>query len=53
MRVCQKKHVFCFSAAHEQIHEFLEFKTRLQNSMQYASATVERLLLDMVMETNR
>jgi len=29
-----------------QVHEFVKFKERLQNSLQFASATVEKLLLD-------
>ncbi|ELT91698.1 hypothetical protein CAPTEDRAFT_219045 [Capitella teleta] len=39
-----------FGAFHK-INEFLGFKNRLQNSMQCASATIERLLLDIAKET--
>ncbi|KAL5017135.1 hypothetical protein ScPMuIL_006724 [Solemya velum] len=34
------------------IQEFVRFREKLQNSLQYASATAERLLLDLVLETN-
>ncbi|XP_014770080.1 N-alpha-acetyltransferase 25, NatB auxiliary subunit [Octopus bimaculoides] len=33
------------------IHEFVQFRERLQNSLQYASAIEESLLLDLVLET--
>ncbi|KAJ8312970.1 hypothetical protein KUTeg_010343 [Tegillarca granosa] len=33
------------------INEFVEFRERLQNSLQYASATVESMLLDLILET--
>ncbi|KAK2156402.1 hypothetical protein LSH36_214g03025 [Paralvinella palmiformis] len=35
-----------------QVREFIKFRERLHNSMQYASATAERLLLDMTLETS-
>ena len=35
-----------------QINEFVKFRTRLQNSLQYSCATAERMLLDLVLETN-
>ncbi|XP_050408491.1 N-alpha-acetyltransferase 25, NatB auxiliary subunit [Patella vulgata] len=34
------------------IYEFVKFRERLQNSLQFASATAERLLLDLIFETN-
>ncbi|KAL3858112.1 hypothetical protein ACJMK2_012723 [Sinanodonta woodiana] len=34
------------------IHEFVKFREKLQNSLQYASATAERMLLDLVLETD-
>ncbi|XP_052801736.1 N-alpha-acetyltransferase 25, NatB auxiliary subunit-like [Mya arenaria] len=34
------------------INEFVRFRDRLQNSLQYASATAERMLLDMILDTN-
>ncbi|KAL4223710.1 N-alpha-acetyltransferase 25 [Mactra antiquata] len=34
------------------IDEFVRFRDRLQHSLQYASATAERMLLDLVLETN-
>ncbi|ESO95376.1 hypothetical protein LOTGIDRAFT_215027 [Lottia gigantea] len=33
------------------IYEFVKFRERLQNSIQFASATAERLLLDLILET--
>lgn len=33
------------------IYEFVQFRERLQNSLQYASAVEERLLLDLILET--
>ncbi|XP_064648913.1 N-alpha-acetyltransferase 25, NatB auxiliary subunit-like [Lineus longissimus] len=34
------------------IHEFVKFRERLQNSIQYATAAVERLMLDLLLETD-
>ncbi|KAI0241030.1 N-alpha-acetyltransferase 25, NatB auxiliary subunit [Lamellibrachia satsuma] len=34
------------------IDEFVKFRQRLQNSLQYATATVERMLLDLILETH-
>jgi hypothetical protein len=35
-----------------QIREFVDFRDRLQRSFQYKSASTERLLLDLTLETN-
>ncbi|KAK2193508.1 hypothetical protein NP493_12g11037 [Ridgeia piscesae] len=34
------------------INEFVKFRQRLQNSLQYATATVERMLLDLIVDTH-
>ncbi|XP_064612793.1 N-alpha-acetyltransferase 25, NatB auxiliary subunit-like [Liolophura sinensis] len=34
------------------IFEFVKFREKLQNSLQFATATAERLVLDLVLETN-
>lgn len=35
-----------------QIREFVDFRDKLQRSFQYKSASTERLLLDLILETN-
>lgn len=35
-----------------QIREFVDFREKLQRSFQYKSAATERLLLDLILETN-
>ena len=48
---------FVFSCHHTapsllQIREFVDFRDKLQRSFQYKSASTERLLLDLTLETN-
>ena len=42
-----------FSTSLPQIHEFVKFRERLQNSLQYVGGTAERILLDMILDISR